>query len=186
MQAENIGLLSLFAVYLGGRAAGCNIELHDVVFVVTDKIDNAYQKITDKWFGDKKNLHIDSYMKLNNVDGYRVKIAKEPPMKNEHKLFFVNFGGYQPNNFGETHEMAFYVGSHKNEIRARAKRHLGNDFTQPHVDDSRVVSDQVDLLRGYSIDDIGALSQVDGYYLHLEEAEKTESIPVYSGYVKIQ
>ena len=36
---ENI---KLFAVYLGGRADGCNTELHDVVFTCGQKIQDTY------------------------------------------------------------------------------------------------------------------------------------------------
>ena len=32
----------LFAVYLGGRAPKANIELHDVVFVVGESIEQTY------------------------------------------------------------------------------------------------------------------------------------------------
>jgi hypothetical protein len=42
----------LFAVYLGGRAAKCNTELHDVVFVIGSSIEATYERLMDKWFGD--------------------------------------------------------------------------------------------------------------------------------------
>jgi len=35
----------LFAVLLGGRAEGCNTELHDVVFVVDPSLEEAYLKL---------------------------------------------------------------------------------------------------------------------------------------------
>lgn len=41
----------LFAVYLGGRADRCNIELHDVVFVVGSSIEETYPLLAKKWFG---------------------------------------------------------------------------------------------------------------------------------------
>ncbi len=36
----------LFAVYLGGRAPGANIELHDVVFIVGPTIEGSGAKST--------------------------------------------------------------------------------------------------------------------------------------------
>lgn len=40
--------LKLFAVYLGGRADRCNIELHDVVFVVGSCIEETY-RVSKLW-----------------------------------------------------------------------------------------------------------------------------------------
>ena len=78
----------LFAVLLGGMAEGCNIELHDVQFVVTDTIENAYSELLDKWFGKKDKMHIDSYIILDVVDGYKVNLSKEKTDQKE-KLFFI-------------------------------------------------------------------------------------------------
>jgi hypothetical protein len=51
--------LKLFAVYLGGRAAGCMIETHDVVFVVGHSLEETYPQLIKKWFGIPEQLHID-------------------------------------------------------------------------------------------------------------------------------
>jgi hypothetical protein len=51
----------LFAVYLGGRADRCNIELHDVVFVVGSSIEETYPLLAKKWFGNLHGFHIDSF-----------------------------------------------------------------------------------------------------------------------------
>jgi hypothetical protein len=41
-------MLKLFSVYLGGRVEGCNIELHDVVFVVSESIQQSLSRIKEK------------------------------------------------------------------------------------------------------------------------------------------
>lgn len=61
----------LFAVYLGGRAPKCNTELHDIVFVTGEAIDETYQRLIDRWLGTPKGLHIDSWIELDIVDGYK-------------------------------------------------------------------------------------------------------------------
>ena len=68
----------LFAVYLGGRAPRCNTELHDVVFVVGESIETSYERLMDKWFGDPLRLHIDSWIELHCVDGYRISLRPSP------------------------------------------------------------------------------------------------------------
>lgn len=69
-------MLNLYAVLLGGRAKGCNIELHDVVFVVGNSLEELYPQLVNKWFGGvTKSLHIDSSVALKYVDGYEVVIS---------------------------------------------------------------------------------------------------------------
>ena len=52
--------MKLFSVFLGGRADKCNIELHDVVFTLGEKIEDSYNDLLGKWFGLPDRLHIDS------------------------------------------------------------------------------------------------------------------------------
>jgi hypothetical protein len=40
----------LFRVYLGGSAPKANIELHDIQFVVGDKIEDTYEQLRNSWF----------------------------------------------------------------------------------------------------------------------------------------
>ena len=98
----------LFAVYLGGRAPKCNTELHDVVFVVGTSIEATYEQLMEKWFGDPLRLHIDSWLELSAVDGYRVSLWRQPSAATE-KLFFINLGAYRPGEFTELHANAFLV-----------------------------------------------------------------------------
>lgn len=162
----------LYAVLLGGRADGCNIELHDVVFTAAPSLDEAYPMLVNKWFGNKKRLHIDSSIELQQVDGYQVTLSKEKPQQDK-KIFFVNFGGYVPGQFGEKHEVSFYVGTSKPEVLARAKQELCLGTSEQHCDDN------------INVDDIIALDQVDQYYIHLEPATQQQSLDIQSFYRKI-
>src|SRR3569623_1007596 len=53
---EQLPESNLFAVNLGGRAAKCNIELHDVAFAVGPSIEATYEQLMDQWFGDPWRL----------------------------------------------------------------------------------------------------------------------------------
>ena len=110
----------LFAVYLGGRAARCNTELHDVVFVVGKSIEATYEALLDKWFGDPLRVHIDSCLELTHVDGYRVSLSREPAAGQE-KLFFINLGAYRPGEFIELHANAFLVARDEQGVKQRTK-----------------------------------------------------------------
>lgn len=173
----------LFAVLLGGRAPGCHIELHDVVFTVGDSIEQTYPKLVKKWFGSSKGLHIDSYVELSYVDGHQLTVSKQAnPNNNNLKLFFINFGGYKPNFFGEIHETGFYVGKDKNEALRRARHDLCVGSVLQHRDDVLVVGEKVEK----EVDDILELNTLDGYYIHFTPLEKPSSPKIVSDFIKIE
>lgn len=166
-------MMKLFAAVLGGRTEGCNIELHDVVFAVSESIENAYPTFRKKWFGTQKRLHLDSYIELNCVDGYEVTLSKEQPQQNSNKLFFVNFGMYKEGYFGEYHETNFYVDTNKAHVLQRAKKDLCIDGIQPHCDDNIVVDDIIDI------------AHIDHYYLHFKPTTQQKKIKVNSAYCRL-
>ena len=78
----------LYLVVLGGRAEKANIELHDVRWVVGSRIQDTYDMLRRDWFGSIEGLHIDSYKKINNVDGYRINIKNIENKKLKNNKFF--------------------------------------------------------------------------------------------------
>lgn len=164
-------MLKLFSVVLGGRAEGCNIELHDVVFVVSESIQQAYPALVNKWFGITKRLHIDSYIELTYIDGHEIMISKEKP-KEKKKLFYVNFGAYKKDYFGEIHESKFYVATSKSEVLEKAKQELCQKGIEPHCDDN------------VAVDDIIEADKIDQYYLHFTPSKKNE-INIISDYQRL-
>lgn len=172
-------MLKLFAVVLGGRANGCNIELHDVVFIVANNIEDSYPLLINKWFGIAKGLHMDSFVELQYVDGYEISVSTKP-FPNEATLFFVNMGGYKKDYFGEVHMMDFFVCQTREEAVQKAKKTLLiNDIYQQHCDDK---VDVIDLLQ----DDIMALSQVEGYFIQIKKSDNLDTrLDIKSQYYKL-
>lgn len=167
-------MLKLFAVLLGGRADRCNVELHDVVFAVGHSIEETYPQLKSKWFGNNKRLHIDSVIELTTVDQHEVVISeKNEKSDSKKKLFFVNFGGYKENYFGELHEVAFYVAESKPEVLAKAKSQLGLSLTEPHCDDNLIV------------DDIISISEVDQYQINLLPTSTSPALKIESFYRRL-
>ena len=116
----------LYLVVLGGRAEKANIELHDVRWVVGSKIEDTYDTLRKDWFGSPKGLHIDSYKKIQYIDGHKInlinveknKIGKKQLVKNNNpkkNLWFVNIGGYNPTSMQEKHEFGLVIASSKLE-----------------------------------------------------------------------
>ena len=71
-------MLKLFAFYLGGRAEGANIEVHDTVFAVAKDFDQAKLKAKSLWFGNKKRVHIDAYIQLEQIGEHKIEIEVKP------------------------------------------------------------------------------------------------------------
>ena len=122
----------LFLVVLGGRAEKANVELHDVRWVVGSRIEDTFDVLRSDWFGKTEGLHIDSYKKINYVDGYKInlKYIKNDQLKNEKilignnsqkNLWFVNIGGYDPSSMQEKHEFGLVVASSKLEAKKISK-----------------------------------------------------------------
>ena len=136
----------LFLVVLGGRAKSANVEIHDVRWVVGSIIEDTYDVLRKDWFGDLKGLHIDSYKKIDYVDGYKISLKniekkkfKKDMLSNgnstKKNLWFVNIGGYDPSSMQEKHEFGLVVASSKLEAKNIAKSKWLLDCKKKHKDD---------------------------------------------------
>jgi len=133
-------------VVLGGRAEKANVELHDVRWVLGARIEDTYDVLRNDWFGTLKGLHIDSYKKINYVDGYKVNLKnidngklKDNKFYNgnnsKKNLWFVNIGGYHPSSMQEKHEFGLVVASSKLEAKNIAKSKWLIGCQKKHKDD---------------------------------------------------
>ena len=131
--------LKLFAVFVGGKHAQANIELHDVQFVVAHSIEGTIPALRERWWGEPQSLHIDAYAHLHIVDSTLITPVPQPkdsPMSGM-ALYFVNTGGYQEGVFGEMHAYSFHVSKRltadKRATWAEAKRRAQH-FSGHHQD----------------------------------------------------
>ena len=85
-------------VVLGRRSGMANIGLHDVRQDVGKRIEDTYDVLRRDWFGKVDGIHIDSYKKINYVDGYEVNFKKIENKKLNNKKFFN--GNYTKKNYG--------------------------------------------------------------------------------------
>ena len=136
----------LFLVVLGGRAKMANVELHDVRWAIGSRIEDTFDVLRRDWFGTLEGLHIDSYKKINYVDGYKINLKNIENMQlknnkffNENtskkNLWFVNIGGYDPSSMQEKHEFGLVVASDKLEAKNIAKSKWLMGCKKKHKDD---------------------------------------------------
>lgn len=145
----------LFAVYLGGYASSCNVELHDMVFVVGANVEETFPRLVQKWFiKSYKQFHYDGYMDLSVVDGHKL-ILSNKPSSSDLKLFYIHLGGYDANEFTEMHKNYFLVASDHVAAKSRARK-AWVDVKVPHKDIQ------------FDIESCLQVDEVDKLYVHLE------------------
>ena len=136
----------LFLVVLGGRAHKANVELHDVRWVVGSKIEDTFNVLRKNWFGSIDGLHIDSFKKIEYIDGYKINLKNFEKNKIKNKqsfnqinpkknLWFVNIGGYDPSSMQEKHEFGLVVASSSLEAKNKAKSKWLSGCRKKHKDD---------------------------------------------------
>ena len=136
----------LFLVVLGGRAEKANVELHDVRWVVGSKIEDTFNNLRKNWFGSIDGLHIDSFKKIEHLDGYKINLKNFEKIKIKNKkliiqndlqknLWFVNIGGYDPSSMQEKHEFGLVVASSSLEAKNKAISKWLSGCRKKHKDD---------------------------------------------------
>jgi hypothetical protein len=161
----------LFIFYLGGRAKGSNIELHDVFFGIGETHQDCYPHIKKHWFGELKGLHIDCYACVEHIDGYDILIEKNKSQEDK-KLFFVNLGFYQANCFEEKHTFRMVVAETIQQAKSKTKSFIENDEKMNlihtdnvfEIDDILIPSELID--NNYAIKLLPSDIHKDIHYTH--------------------
>ena len=160
----------LFMIYLGGSAPNANIEVHDIQFVVADKIEDTYEQLKNNWFGNIKGLHLDSYKLIKGADGYKISL-QDKPQSSENNLYFVNLGGYQKERLNELHEFSLFVATTEAEAKQRAIDSLLKNASLKHKDNLM------------EVDDCLKISSINGMYIHLHASQELFNLePDWFGY----
>ncbi|TDJ74662.1 DUF1543 domain-containing protein [Pseudomonas putida] len=147
----------LFVVLLGGKHPRAKIEVHDVAFVVADTLEQAYPQLRESWFGSSKGMHIDSWMAVDGVEGWRVAFSPLAPLPDAPRLYFINLGGYEAGAFGEAHQYLLVVARDMREAKEKGRRQVLSHWQKAHTDA---------LL---DVDDCLPIDVVGGRYVHLVE-----------------
>lgn len=124
---------NLFVVYVGGKTETSLIEVHDIHFAIGARIEDTYDQLRKQWWGTPKTLHLDAWGIIKSVDNYDITLTTHPLTDQTHKLFFINLGGYNPNEFTELHKNMFVVAEHEGQAKQKAKNTI-SDWTVPHKD----------------------------------------------------
>ena len=180
--------LSLFLVVLGGRALRSNIEMHDVRWVLGESIEDTFPELRKQWIGKINGLHIDSYKRIEYVDGYKIDITKYNKKNLIHQeeedksLWFINLGGYDPKKMYEEHEFTLVVAKKAIDAKKKAKMNWNSNLKNKHNDDYSIINNFE------QVDDIHSIKKIKNWEIKLTcdpEARSENLIPDWYGYRRI-
>ncbi len=192
---------TVFMVQLGGRPKGRLIEQHDMFFGVADTLIELIPAINQHWPEVKDKWHIDSYRKVTSVGGYHIDwVAKidsdAAPISNagdaaDLKLYFINLGGYLPDDFEEYHHKLLIVAPTQAEAVKQAKQSdFYKRFTFKDKDTPFNAASHIDDKLLVDVDEIHNVNELLGagrlqISLDKTAVERTED-KAYIGYLSIK
>jgi Domain of Unknown Function (DUF1543) len=174
----------LFLLILGCKPNGRHTEQHDVFFGVGNSLKDLLPQIENFW-PDGGEIHIDSWRAVTSVNGYSINIVPKQnsaTANSKNKLFFINLGGYKPNDLEEYHYKLMTVATKKTEAIAQAKQTAFYQHnSSPHVDDKY----GVDVDDIYEIADILPASIKEQFTIVIDKAENLPEDKLHIGYLKL-
>lgn len=163
----------LYMISLGGKVKSCNVEVHDVQFVVADHIDETIVLLKSVWYGLDEKLHMDSYKEIIGADGFTVRLIKKKPDSNK-QLFFVQLGGYKKDSTQELHDVGLFIGECEQEVKERALKEIKAADIENHLDSIICVETVMQSTDG------------ERYYVELRESlDDFDMVPDWFGYRRL-
>jgi Domain of Unknown Function (DUF1543) len=182
--------LKLYMLLLGCTPFGRRTEQHDIFIGIGPSLQAVVPDIIVSWPEAQGKLHIDTWRKVQFVDGFEIKVAFRDgaPLKpsNDQKLFFINLGGYRRNEFEEFHYKMLAVGKEKATAVQQALKtsfylHTGFDQANSHVDDKY----GVDVDDFYEIEDLLTPAQKEKYQISVSVSDSNKQDEIFLGYFKL-
>lgn len=180
--------LKLFMLVLGCSLEGRHTEQHDVFFGIGYHLRDLIPDMKAFWPEAKDKLHIDGYREVNFVDNHRIRVVeKKGILHQEMQLFFLNLGGYQPDEMEEFH---YKILSVQKDIGASIRASKQTAFFK-HTTFGEATS-HVDDKYGVDVDDVHTVKDIlpahlkEKYALEITPATDVIADPIHLGYFQLQ
>ncbi len=176
--------MELFMVVVGGKPEGRFTEQHDVFFGIADELKELVPSMYEFWPALEGRMHIDSWRKVGKVDGYKIQIIEksEQNPNNSKRLYFVNLGGYKPNDMEEYHYKQLVVAANLAEATKIAKDTVfWKHHESSHIDDKY----GIDVDDIYEVVDLLNPTFKEKYHILIQEASNIPEDTLEVGYLKI-
>lgn len=148
--------MKLFQILIGCTPPGRHIEQHDIYFGIAENIVDMIPQLQQFWPEVAQTMHLDGYKSISSIDDYSVTIVpKDDNRVSDAQLFFINLGGYKPEEFEEYHYKMVIAAPTKADAIKKAKqtafyKHTGFKGAESHIDDKY----------GIDIDDFFAIEDI--------------------------
>lgn len=164
---------------IGGKPLGRYIEQHDVFFGIAEELKDLVPALKAFWPEMDGKMHIDSWRKVSRVGGFKVFVRermeenadesdsdKNGLVSGRDSLFFVNLGGYKPNDMEEYHYKQLVVAKDLAEASRIAKQTVfWKHHESSHIDDKY----GIDVDDIYNVEDLLTEEMKRKYKLVFEE-----------------
>ena len=128
-------------IMLGCKPEGRLTEQHDIFFGVSNSLKELIPEMKAFWPEAKGKIHIDAWREVTVVDDFKIEVVDEiSEIDTEKDLFFINLGGYKPNEFEEYHYKILAVAPTLGMAAKKCKesvfyKHCGFAGAISHIDD---------------------------------------------------
>lgn len=192
MSAQTSTEMKLYMLLLGSKAPGRHVEQHDFFFGIAASLKELVPDIKTFWKNTGSTLHVDGWREVGHVDGYRIKVIlkEEANVLTEHRLFFINLGGYQSGKLEEQHytiltvqtERAAAIQQSKKTVFFRNNTIAGMKGANSHIDDKY----GIDVDDIYNIEDMLSSELKEKYHIEITPAEGLPEDEVHLGYFRLE
>lgn len=165
--------MKLYMLLLGCKPKGRFTEQHDTFFGIAESLQALVPQVKKFWPEAKDAMHIDTWREVTAVDGYRISVVpKSNGSLNGQQLFFLNLGGYKPDDFEEYHYKILTVANHLAEAVKKGKassfyKHYGFSGAVSHIDNKY----GIDVDDTYMVEDMLAEALKGQYQLEITKSE---------------
>lgn len=181
----------LFLLLMGCRPEGRFTEQHDVFLGIASDITELVPSIKAAWPEAKGNIHLDAWRAVTNVDGYSITVQEKSSldlesMNERPQLFFINLGGYKPNEFDEFHYKMLVVAPEKGTAVQQAKetsfyKHTGFKGAASHIDDKY----GIDVDDVFEINELLSAADKANYVLNIRPEAGLPEDEIHLGYMQL-
>jgi len=184
--------MKLYLVMLGCTVKGRLTEQHDVFFGIGNSLSQLVPKIKEFWPDANKDIHIDVWREITSVDNFSICVVPKNDVVesnlNSPKLFFLNLGGYKPNEFEEYHyKMLTVTDTIADAIKKSKKsvfyKHFGFKGAVSHIDEKY----GIDVDDFYNVSDILSPADQDIYSIKISASDEifVKQDEFHIGYLKL-
>ncbi|OYD41057.1 DUF1543 domain-containing protein [Sphingobacterium cellulitidis] len=176
--------MDLFMIVIGGKPVGRFTEQHDVFFGIANSLKDLVPQMNEFWPALEGKMHIDSWRKVSQVATHKIEVLpkSESKLADSAKLFFVNLGGYKPNDMEEYHYKQLVVAKDLAEATKVAKDTVfWKHHESSHIDDKY----GIDVDDIYEVSDMLSSTLKDKYQIQIVPHTEGVEDPLEVGYLKI-